>query len=44
MCCSKGLLEILEREKRRGAARFQGSLERLGAQKKKEEPIISYSM
>jgi hypothetical protein len=30
----------LKRDKRRGAARFYGSLERLGARKKKEEPMV----
>ena len=33
-CWSTGLFEILKREKRIGAARFYGSLERLGARKK----------
>jgi hypothetical protein len=33
-------VQNLKREKRRGAVRFYGSLERLGAQKKKEEPIV----
>jgi hypothetical protein len=33
----------LEREKRKGAARFQGSLERLGVRKRKEEPMSFYS-
>jgi predicted CopG family antitoxin len=30
----------LKKEKRRGAASFQGSLERLGVRKKKEEAMI----
>jgi hypothetical protein len=36
----QGTFQDLKREKRRGAERFQGSLERLGVRKKKEKPMI----